>query len=67
MSEQFGPGAPDADDVQGHMSPRPTDRLDPVTDDVEGRRLPGGPAGAAADDEDDVEGHGLRPMDPKRA
>jgi hypothetical protein len=56
------------DDVQGHLSPRPSGVHDVLTDDVEGRRFPAGSATArdAADDEDDVSGHGLGPIDPKR-
>jgi hypothetical protein len=57
----------EADDVAGHLSPRPTGVHDPVTDDVEGRRFPaGGTSPAGSEDEDDVTGHGLRPTDPKR-
>ena len=65
MSEQLGPRDSD-DDVQAHMSPRPTAGHDPATDDVEGRRFPAGSAGTPDGDEDDVAGHGLRPTDPKR-
>jgi hypothetical protein len=72
MSEPLDPrdaATADDDDVAGHLSPRPTGDLDPLTDDVEGRRFPAGSAGQqpAADDEDDVTGHGwLRPTDPKQ-
>jgi hypothetical protein len=70
MTEQL----PQDDDVQGHMSPRPTGAPDLTTDDVEGRRFPADSAAQQsradnpADDEDDVSGHAvrLRPTDPKR-
>jgi hypothetical protein len=65
MTEQL---PQDDDDVQGHLSPRPTGGSDLTTDDVEARRFPAGSAAQPidADDEDDVSGHGLRPTDPKR-
>jgi hypothetical protein len=78
MSEQPRPTG--SDDVAGHLSPRPSDIHDAVADDVAGRRFPSGTAGpqrgsddAAGHaeerghaDEDDVAGHGLGPLDPKR-